>query len=88
MGSYFHQDFFLVHGGVWEAVQAFIDDDPDDARLLPGEIATVLTHFPDEASLERYLDDLGCAYRAQAQDGGYRGWLTEIARRVEAATRR
>ena len=31
LGTYFHQDFRLVNGGVWETVEAFIGDDPDDA---------------------------------------------------------
>ena len=85
--AYFHQDFFEVHGGVWETVDAFVADDPEGASLLPAEIVWVLDHYPSENEVDLYLDELGCQYGPQPGDGGYRGWLTEIARRVTEATR-
>ena len=86
MGAYFHQDFYVVHGGVWETVQAFVADDPEGALHLPTEIRSTLERYPDEQSCESLLDELGCEYSPQPGDGGYRGWLSEIARVVEAPT--
>lgn len=87
MGAYFHEDFFEVHGGVWETVDAYVTDDPIDASKLPNEIDWTLEQYPDEQDLRKYVRGLGCSYRVQPEDGGYRGWLTEIARRVTEATR-
>ena len=85
MGAYFHQDFYEAYGGVWETVDAYVADDPRREQL-PDEIGWALEHYPDEEDLRQYVFDLGCEYRVQPEDNGYRGWLTEIARRVEAAT--
>ena len=87
MAAYFHQDFDEVHGGVWETVDAYVRADPVRASLLPAEIDRVLQELPTEDEVDRYLDGLGCQYLAAPEDGGYRGWLTEIARRVSEATR-
>ena len=85
-GTYFNQDFHVTHGGVWETVAAFMADEPELAALLPDEIGSALIQYPTEQLMQDYLADIGCEYRAQPEDNGYRGWLTEIARRVEAAT--
>ena len=45
LSAYFHQDFHLMDGGVWERVDAFISEDPEDAHALPTEINRVLSHF-------------------------------------------
>ena len=81
IGAYFHD----VYGGVWHTVDAFIADDPIESARLPDEIAWALTAFPTEAATESYVTSLGCSYQPQRGDGGYRGWLTEIARRVSAS---
>ena len=86
MGAYFHEDFYDAYGGVWETVDAYIADDPPDASKLPREIGWALEHYPDEEDLAGYVLGLGCCYRVQPEDNGYRGWITEIARRVEAAS--
>ena len=86
MAAYFHQDFMDVHGGVWEAVDAFVRVDPGRAGALLSEIELVLRELPTEPEVDMYLDQLGCEYWAPPEEGGYRGWLTEIARRVAAAT--
>jgi len=85
MGAYFHEDFHDVYGGVWQTVDAFIADDPAESAQLPNEIAWALTKFSTEEAMESYLTSLGCSYQPQPGEGGYRGWLTEIARRVSAA---
>ncbi|GAA2147094.1 hypothetical protein GCM10009844_23970 [Nocardioides koreensis] len=85
MSAYLHQDYDLI-GDVWENVDAFVTESPDLAVLLPGEVAWTLANYPDEAELERFVDTLGCQLGPLDDEGGYRGWLTEIARRVAAAT--
>ena len=85
-GTYFNQDFHATHGGVWETVAAFMEDEPALATDLPDEIASALNNFPTEESMQRYLIGVGCEYWPQPEDNGYRGWLTEIARRVTEAT--
>ena len=88
MGAYFHQDFYVSYGGVWETVDAFIQDVPEGAADLPQEIVQVLGTHRTEADLQAYLVKLGCEYRPQPGDGGYRGWLTEIARRASSSSGR
>jgi hypothetical protein len=83
MGAYFHQDFHDLYGGVWETLEAFAADSPNEACRLPGEIAGLLGSHPSEDAIDDYLDRLGCEYQPRPEDGGYRGWLEEIARRAE-----
>lgn len=85
MSAYFHQDFHDAYGGVWEAIDAFISELPEEAARTPDEIKWVLGHFETETAVEKYLDELGCDYYVRQEDGGYRGWLDAIARRVDAA---
>ena len=85
-GTYFNQDFHATHGGIWETVAAFMEDERELAERLPGEINSALINYPTEQQMQDYLTGIGCEYRVQLEDNGYRGWLTEIARRVEAAT--
>jgi len=85
LGAYFHQDWFDEHGDEWATLDDFIDGEPALAPLLPGEIRQLLAEHADEASLEARLFSLGSCYVTSPTEGGYRGWLTEIARRVTAA---
>jgi hypothetical protein len=87
LSNYFHQDFNVEFGSVWGAVNAFVSEEPGLAQAVPEEIEHLLATRPEERDLDEYLTRLGCQYLAQPDDGGYRGWLTEIARRVAAATR-
>lgn len=84
MGAYFHQDFEEVDGGAQQALSAFLADGPDKAAALLREIADVLHRFPAEADVDTFLTGLGCAYWAPPEEGGYRGWLTDIAAYVAA----
>ena len=86
MSNYFHQDFDQEFGDEWGAVDAFIRADPHLAPAVPADIDQLLATHTDEATLDSYLSNLGCEYRADPEDGGYRGWLTEVARRVREAT--
>jgi hypothetical protein len=45
----------------------------------------VLTTYPTEAAVKACLDDLYTGYAADPEEGGYRGWLIEVSRRVQAA---
>lgn len=82
--TYLHQDFDLQYGSMWAAVDAFIADEPDAARITT-EIALVLETFASEGAAEAYLDELGCEYAADWDGSTYRGWLEEVSRRVTTA---
>lgn len=84
-GAYLHQDFQLDYEDEWAALDRYVADAPDDARRLPAEITEVLATFDSEAATEAYLDGMAIQYWADPATGGYRGWLQEVARRVEAA---
>lgn len=86
LGTYFHQDFFEDYGDEWGALDAFMRLDAHLVSALPDEIDRLLATHPTEDALDDYLNDLGCEYLAGPEDGGYRGWLTEVARRVREAT--
>ncbi len=86
LSNYFHQDFNEDFGDQWGALDSFLEHEQEQAVAVPSEVKQLLATHPTEDELDVYLTDLGCEYRASAEDGGYRGWLTEIARRVEAAT--
>lgn len=81
LGTYFHQDFRLEHGGVWETVDAFISENPEDAAVLPGEIERVLSTVP-ESDLRGLFDDFGSEFAPQADVGGYHGFLVRLAQRA------
>ena len=81
LGTYFHQDFRLVHGGVWETVDAFLLENPEDAGALPAEIQSVLRSRAED--LPALFEEFGSEFAPTANDGGHRGFLVELARRVE-----
>lgn len=85
--NYFHQDFNLEFGNEWQALEAFLRHDAHLAPPVPAQIEELLVTHPSESALDDYLDSLGCEYRPTPEDGGYRGWLTEVARRVREATK-
>lgn len=86
MSGYFHQDFALVHGSPSDTVAAFVRDAPEEALDLSHEIESILAQLPSDQDVERYLEQLGCEYFAQPEDGGYRGWLNSIAKQVRRTT--
>ena len=86
LGTYFHQDFRVENGGVWETVEAFIRDDPHYVEQLPGEIDEILRTKATEEEVAAYVDSTGCEYWADPAAGGYRAWLVEMARRVASTT--
>lgn len=83
MGAYLHQDYDIV-GSVEDNVDAFVSDSPELGLLLPAEVDWALDHFQAEPDLQRFLFSLGCQLSPLEGEGGYRGWLREIARRVRA----
>ncbi len=87
LGTYFHQDFDLVDGGVWETVDAFLREAPEDAQFLPSEIDTVLRTLPSEDDLKALFERFGSDFVPLPERGGYRGFLTQLARRVSVAAK-
>jgi hypothetical protein len=85
MGGYLHQDFDLV-GDVDENVDLFASDSPALAARLPQEIEWALATYTTEEELEDLCDRMGCELVPLEGEGGYRGWLTEIAVRVRQAS--
>ena len=86
LGAYFHQDWFDEHADEWATLDDFIEGEPRLAPLLPREIDQVLDEMPTEDEVDTFLRSLGSCYTTTREEGGYRGWLVEIARRVAAAT--
>jgi hypothetical protein len=86
LGTYFNQDFDLVDGGVWETVEAFLREDPEDARLLPSEVDKVLRTQPSEGDLKALFEQFGSDFAPLEERGGYRGFLTQLARRISVGT--
>jgi contact-dependent growth inhibition (CDI) system CdiI-like immunity protein len=83
MGTYLHQDYDLI-GSVWDNVDAFVVESPELASELPAEVDWVNTSIASEDELRAYLHSLGLQVLPPRESNGYRGWLSEIARRVEA----
>lgn len=85
-GVYLNQDWAVEYATWREAVDAFIAESPDLAPSLPREIANVLCELRTDDELHAFFNAQGGAYRPRPEDGSYREFLTEIARRVESAT--
>jgi hypothetical protein len=86
MGAYFHQDWEL-DGDESDVVDLFVRHEPESADRLPAEVDRLLAELPDEPALRSFiLEDLGAYYLADAEGGTFRGWLSQIAERVRAAT--
>ena len=85
-GAYFHQDWMIDSNDEWAVLREFVDGEPHLAPDVPREVAEVLARFPTEGALEEYLRGLGSYYTTSPEEGGYRGWLIEIARRVSEGT--
>lgn len=79
MGAYFHQDFYEVHGGVLEALEDFIKEEPALASALPNEIEAFLETLSDDAAIHRELRRMGCCVFVGDGAGAYRQWLSEIS---------
>lgn len=84
MGAYFHQDWFSEHRDEWENLNDFVDGEQALVRRLPGEIELVLSEFSSDEQIKDFLLELGSCYTTRNDPGGYREWLWEIARRVQA----
>ena len=84
--NYVHEDWADLGGTVWSAVRLFVAESPK-APQLPDDVDRFLREHPDEAEAEAYLDALGIGYLPGPDEGGYRGWLAEVAERVRAEIR-
>lgn len=83
--NYFHQDLYELYGDEWAAVAAFVQDDRATAVSVPTDVEHVLRTRTTEESLRDYVDATYCEFVPGPEDGGYRGWLEEIARRIRLA---
>lgn len=83
MAAYYNEDYFVEYGGIWETLDAFLEDEPGEAPAIPGLIGDVLASYRSDGDLDRYLDDAGCDYDTHLYPGGPRAWLTDISERVE-----
>jgi hypothetical protein len=84
-GAYLHEDWPEESRDEWAALAAFIEDEPELATKLPIEITWILDQYSGEDELRRFVDELGASFVPRPEDGGYRGWLEEIARRAAVA---
>lgn len=82
MGAYLHQDFDLYGDAPMDAVDAFLQDEPDLAQPLASEIDALLASQPTEQEIERTVFDLGCQVYPDKGFTGYRPWLAAIADRA------
>ncbi len=55
-------------------------------RCCPARSIGFLTRCRAEDTVDSFLKSLGSCYTTTPEEGGYRGWLAEISRRVAAAT--
>ena len=85
VGAYFHQDWMLDHDDEWAVINDFIKGERALAPQLPDEVASVLIVYSSDPEVQAYLLHLGSCYTTR-DPAGYRGWLTEVARRVREAT--
>jgi hypothetical protein len=83
MAAYFHLDWYDEHQDEWANLNDFLTSESLAAQL-PADIDRVLNSFASDDEVHRYLDSLGSCYIAEAERGGYRAWLQEIARRARA----
>ena len=87
VGAYFHLDWAdEFDDDPWRALDAFISGTPDLAPRVPEEVSALLRELPTDDEVGAYLAALGSAFTPSREDSGYRGWLTEVARRVREAT--
>ncbi len=82
MGAYLHQDYDL-EGDVWDNVDAFVVESPDLVPLLAAEVAWARA-TPTNGSSRSSCSPWAPRWSGP-DEGGYRGWLSEIARRVGQA---
>lgn len=80
--AYLHEDWDIVHGDVWRALDSYLRSSDDAGRLIAAEIARLLEDL-DDAGLEEFLRSHHCAYSTHRDPGGDRGWLLQVARRAE-----
>ena len=85
LGAYLHQDWPIEFDDEWAALDRFIEESPELASHLPIEIDGALGEHHAESDLRAFLVAQGCNYVPDPEEGGYRGWLSEIARRVSQA---
>ena len=88
-GGYLHEDWADDYADFAQAVDAFVEHQPDLAPAASGEIAQLLVECDSEADLEQRLDDLGLVYYPPGLGwSSYRSWVLAVASRLEEALRK
>ena len=83
VGAYLFQDWTAHYVDEWGALDEFLEGEPTLAPQLPTEVDWILERFSTEAELRDYLVDKQGSYFLPSEDeGGFRGWLTEVAHRA------
>lgn len=86
MGAYFHQDWAAEFDSDWHAAaDAFIAETPDLPPVIPSEW-NGCSRRSRGMPASSHISTLGCEYSVLPGERGYRTRLTEIARRIQAAT--
>lgn len=85
VGVYLDEDLFEAYADEFEALAAFMAEQPEHSSKLPGEIDELLASDPSDAELRIVLRDLGMGIDTNAAT--YREWLAKIADRVRAGQR-
>ena len=88
LSNYFHQDLFDEHGSVEGAISAFALKDPHRAVHVPNEIEQLLSSRPQERDVASFVEATGCEYDPRSIEGGFRPWLQEVQRQINAALAR
>lgn len=87
-GAYLNQDWPEIHGSPRQALNAFIQREPQLASRMPDEIEQILRQFATEEALRSYVvDNQGACYVPDPDEGGYRGWLEAVATQIRTNLR-
>lgn len=83
LAAYLHQDYDIIHGDEWAALEAFVARNPATAERVPRQVAQLLQDFPEESDVQTFAAEAGCAYLPEGQHDPYRTWLSEVAKYIQ-----
>lgn len=89
IGGYLHEDWYLLYGDPWVAVETFVRNEPEYAPAVKADIERAVAESTSDHELENYLDKLGLGYSATTDSwSSYGAWLLAVAERVEELLRK
>jgi hypothetical protein len=83
-GGYLHQDWRLDYDNAWEALDDFIDGQPELVTPLSRELKSLLAKQLTDEELAGVLVTHGADHIPRGTDGTAKGWLQEVAARVSS----